>query len=196
MINVESKEESAKTLQALYRICGQRVGRFCCTTAETTHMLRAVSHTKKTYRENVWVLFHTEAGPIEAATNSTVSIGFVPKQKSSTEWRPRERKFVVAQLKCSFRLRVLLVIKFTVQLRFRHRDLLLPLRPKAMVMQVTMVPICLDECFRNALVWWSSRKGARTAYTDQTLYICHINTDVAKYRTVRLAVHATRILLL
>ena len=48
-------------------------------TLENAHTLRALSHTKYPYREYVWALFHTEASPYEAATNSTES--FVSRQK-------------------------------------------------------------------------------------------------------------------
>ena len=109
---------------------------------------------------------------------------FRAKKKSSTK-RPREGKFVVAHLEFSFRLWVLLVVQVTVQLRFCRRYLMLSLRPKVMVMQVSRIPSYLDQCFRNALVWRPSstrtRIGARTAYTGETPYICRINTDLATY---------------
>ena len=59
-------------------------------TLENAHTLSALSHTKYPYREYAWALFHTEASPYEAATNSTES--FVSRQKkSSTEWRARSK---------------------------------------------------------------------------------------------------------
>ena len=73
-------------------------------TLENAHTLRALSHTKYPYREYVWALFHTEASPYEAATNSTES--FVSRQKKKVQLSgelDQKRKLVVALLDFSFR---------------------------------------------------------------------------------------------